>query len=296
MIDMAAEVAGGLANLRVNPSFAIYSEPVSPLMHEFDALDVAMLMAENDLPAIYTPAPLGGATAPATLAGIIVISLCESLSGLVLHQTVREGAPFVMGGVITILDMAATQITYGSPEFMLMAAGLSEMAHFYRLPMFSTAGCSDSKVCDGQHAAEIAQNLLMAALSGGNLIHDVGFIESGTCSSLQALVIADELIAQVKRLVRGIEVSDETLALDVIAEVGPGGDFLRQRHTADHFRDEWFFPTLMNRGRHQGWEDNGKPDLAANAQRKLLGILEGHHPPQLDKETQKNIHAVIQNL
>ena len=296
MIDMAAEVAGGLANLRVNPSFAIYSEPVSPLMHEFDALDVAMLMAENDLPAIYTPAPLGGATAPATLAGIIVISLCESLSGLVLHQTVREGAPFVMGGVITILDMAAAQITYGSPEFMLMAAGLSEMAHFYRLPMFSTAGCSDSKVCDGQHAAEIAQNLLMAALSGGNLIHDVGFIESGTCTSLQALVIADELIAQVKRLVRGIEVSDETLALDVIAEVGPGGDFLRQRHTADHFRDEWFFPTLMNRGRHQGWEDNGKPDLAANAQRKLLGILEGHHPPQLDEETQKNIHAVIQNL
>ena len=178
MIDMAAEIAGGLANLRTNPSFAIYSEPVSPLMHEFDALDVAMLMAENDLPAIYTPAPLGGATAPATLAGIIVISLAESLSGLVLHQTVREGAPFVMGGVITILDMAATQITYGSPEFMLMAAGLSEMAHYYQLPMLSTAGCSDSKVCDGQLAAEIAQNLLMAALSGGNLIHDVGFIES----------------------------------------------------------------------------------------------------------------------
>jgi len=185
MIDMAAEVAGGLVNLQANPSFAICSEPVSPLVHEFDALDVAMLMAENDLPAIYTPAPLGGATAPATLAG------------LVLRQTVREDAPFIMGGVVTILDMSATQITYGSPEFMLMVAGLSEMVHDYQIPMFSTAGCSDSKSCDGQHAAEVSQKLLMAAMSGGNLIHDSGYMESGACTSLQSLVIADEIIGQV---------------------------------------------------------------------------------------------------
>lgn len=296
MIDMAADVAGGLANLRANPSFAIYSEPVSPLMHEFDALDVAMLMAENNLPAIYTPAPLGGATAPATLAGVIVISLCESLSGLVLHQAVREGAPFIMGGVITILDMSATQISYGSPEFMLMAAGLSEMAHYYRIPMFSTAGCSDSKSCDGQHAAEISENLLMAAMSGGNLIHDSGYMESGTCTSLQSLVIADEIIGQVKRLVRGIEVNEKTLALDVIAKVGPGGDFMSERHTFETFRNEWFFPTLLNRRRYQDWEDNGRPDLAANAQKKLLGIIEDHQPPQLDEETQKRVHAIVQRL
>jgi trimethylamine--corrinoid protein Co-methyltransferase len=296
MIDMAAEVAGGLAKLRANPTFAIYSEPVSPLMHEFDALDVAMLMAEHNLPAIYTPAPLGGATAPATLAGIIVISVCESLSGLVLHQTVREGAPFVMGGVITILDMAATQITHGSPEFALMAAGLSEMAHYYQIPMFSTAGCSDSKSCDGQHAAEIAQNLLMAAMSGGNLIHDVGFIESGTCTSLQSLVIADELIGQVKRLVRGTEVNEESLALDVIAKVGPGGDYLTQRHTAEHFRKEWFFPTLFDRRRFRAWEDAGRPDLAAIAQHKLLGIIQNHQPPPLGEETQKRVHEIVKRL
>jgi trimethylamine--corrinoid protein Co-methyltransferase len=296
MIDMATEVAGGLSNLRANPSFAIYTEPVSPLMHESDALDVAMLMAENGLPAVYSPAPLGGATAPATLAGIIVISLCESLSGLVLHQTVREGAPFIMGGVITILDMAAAQITYGSPEFMLLAAGLSEMAHYYQIPMFSTAGCSDAKSCDGQHAAEIAQNLLIAAMSGGNLIHDVGYMESGTCTSLQSLVIADELIGQVKRLMRGIEVSEETLALDVIAKVGPGGNYLTQRHTADNFRKEWFFPTLSNRRRYEDWEDSGRPDLAAKAQEKLLGIIAEHQAPELDGETRKRVHAIVEKL
>ena len=296
MIDMAAEVAGGLANLRANPSFAIYSEPVSPLMHEFDALDVAMLMAENSLPAIYTPGIMGGATAPATLAGTIVVSLCESLSGLVLHQTVREGAPFIMGGVITILDMSATQMAYGSPELMLMVAGLSEMAHYYQIPMFGTAGCSDSKSCDGQHDAEISQNLLMAAMSGGNLIHDVGYMESGNCTSLQSLVIADEIIGQVKRLVRGIEVNEKTLALDVIARVGPGGDFLSERHTCDTFRDEWFFPALISRRRFQDWEDDGRPDLAAAAQKKLLRIIEEHRPPQLDAETQMRLHEIVERL
>jgi trimethylamine--corrinoid protein Co-methyltransferase len=296
MIDMAAEVVGGLAKLQANPIFAIYSEPVSPLMHEFDALDVAMLMAENNLPAIYTPAPLAGATAPATLAGTIVISLCESLSGLVLHQTVREGAPFIMGGVITILDMSASQICYGAPEFMLMAAGLAEMAHHYRIPVFGTAGCSDAKSCDGQHAAEIAENILMAAMSGANLIHDSGYMESGNCTSLQSLVIVDEIIGQVKRIVRGVEVDEETLALDVIAKVGPGGDFMRQRHTARHYKSEWFFPTLFNRRRYQDWTDGGRQDLAARAQEKLLGILASHKGPPLDEETRKSVHALVERL
>lgn len=201
-----------------------------------------------------------------------------------------------MGGVITILDMSATQMAYGSPELMLMVAGLSEMAHHYQIPMFSTAGCSDSKTCDGQHAAEISQNLLTAAMSGGNLIHDVGYMESGNCTSLLSLVIADEIIGQVKRLVRGIEVNEKTLALDVIARVGPGGDFLSERHTCDTFRDEWFFPTLLSRGRYQDWEDKGRPDLAANAQTKLLGIIEEHQPPQLNAETQRRVHAIVEML
>ena len=296
MIDMATEVAGGLQSLQASPTFAIYTEPITPLVHEFDALDIAMLMAENNLPAIYTPAPQSGVTAPATLAGTMVISLCESLSGLVIHQSIREGAPFIMGGVITIMDMASTQITYGSPEFMLMAAGMSQMAHYYQIPMFSTAGCSDAKSCDGQHGIEISQNILMAAMSGGNLIHDVGYIESGMCTSLQSLVIADEVIGQVKRLVRGIEVNDESLALDVIANVGPGGNFMAQRHTFDNFKKEWFFPKLFNRRRHQDWDAEGRPDLAANAQKKLLNIIEKHQPKQLDEQVKSKVHEIVQNL
>lgn len=296
IIEMGVEVAGSLEALQANPFFVIYKEPVSPLMHESDALDVLMLMAENRLPVIYTGAPLGGATAPATLAGIIVMSLCESLSGLVIHQSVNPGAPFIMGGVAATLDMAAGEIVYGSPEFMLMAAGLSEMAHHYQMPMFSTAGCSDAKSCDGQQAAETAQNLLFAALSGGNLIHDCGYLESAQCSSLQALVIVDELIGQVKRLVRGIEVNEDTLALDVIAAAGPGGNFMKQRHTTRHYRSEWFFPGLIDRRRFQEWDKEGRLDLAARAQRRLLEILDGHAAGALDHSTRQRVHAIVERL
>jgi len=296
MIDMGIAVAGSLQNLQNNPFFAIYTEPVTPLVHEFDALDNAMLMAEYNLPAIYTPAPQAGITAPATLAGTIVVGLCESLSGLVIHQTVREGAPFIMGGVITIMDMATTQITYGSPEFMLMAAGLSEMAHYYQIPMFSTAGCSDAKTCDGQHAVEISQNIMMAALSGGNLIHDVGYMESGMCTSLQSLVIADEIIGQVKRLIRGIEINENTLALDIIAKVGPGGNFITEEHTFQNFKKEWFFPALFNRRRYQDWASSGKPTLADNAQKKLIDIIENHIPKPLDEEVKNKVRQILESL
>ncbi len=207
MIDMASEIFGGLEYLQRNPNFAIYTEPITPLVHEFDALDISMLMAEHGLPSIYTPAPQAGVTAPATMAGTIVIALCESLSGLVLNQLVREGAPFIMGGVITMMDPRSMQITYGSPEFNILAAGLSEMAHFYNIPMFSTAGCVDSKAEDQQSGAEMATSLLMAALSGGNLIHDVGYFESGMSTSLVNLVMADEILGSVKRIVKGIEVN-----------------------------------------------------------------------------------------
>ena len=296
MIEMGIALRGSLQALQENPFFVIYTEPVTPLVHGMNALDISMTMAEYNLPSIYTPAPQSGISAPATLAGTIVMSCCESLSGLVVNQIVREGAPFIMGGVITIMDMSATQITYGSPEFAIMAAGLSEMAHYYKIPMFSTAGCSDSKCVDQQCASETAHNILMAAISGGNLIHDVGYIASGTCTSLLSLVICDELIGKAKRMVRGIEVTDRTLAVDVIKAVGPGGNFLAQRHTKDNLRNEWWFPTIHNRNRVGAWESKGKPTMGDAALEKLNGIVNMHHPPKLDPKVQARLDDILKGL
>lgn len=296
IVDMAVTIAGSLQELQNYPLFALYCEPISPLTLGFEALDIAMAMAEYNLPIVYTPAPQGGITAPATLAGTIVQALAESLSGLVLHQLVREGAPFIMGGVITIMDMSATQITYASPEFNLMSAGLSSMAKYYKIPVFSTAGCSDSKCVDQQAGIDIATSCMMAALSGGNLIHDVGYMESGMATSLQSLVIADEVIGQVKRLIRGIEVNKETLALDVIASVGPGGHYLAETHTRNNFKKEWWMPTIFNRGRHANWSAEGKPDLLAVANRKLKNILENYQPDPLDEQKKSKLREIVSKM
>jgi trimethylamine--corrinoid protein Co-methyltransferase len=224
------------------------------------------------------------------------MSFAESLSSLVISQLVNEGTPVIIGGTISLMDMKTTQITYASPEFSLMAAGLANMAQYYKIPAMTTAGCTDSKCVDQQAGIDIATNCLMAALSGGNLIHDVGYMESGVSSSLQLLVIADEVISQVKRLVRGIEVNKETLALDVIENVGPGGHFMAEKHTFDNFKKEWWFPEIFNRDRYDTWTEKEKPDLGCIANKKLCEIIKNHKAESLNNETKEKIRNILLSL
>ena len=296
MIGIGARIRGNLEELQKYPFFSIYSEPITPLIHENEGLDVMMTMAENGLPAVYTPAAQAGMTAPVTLAGTLVIELCESLSGLVINQLIREGAPFIMGGVCTCVDMGSMQITYGSPEFNLLQGALSSMARFYNVPVFTTAGCSDSKCLDQQSGIDIATSILMSALYGGNLIHDVGYMESGLLTSLEALVISDEHIGQVKRIIKGIEVTEESLALDVIKKVGPGGNFLQEKQTFEKFKTEWWLPKLFNRKVHTNWEAAGKPELKDLANAKVRKILETHQPKKLDEAIIKDCDRILSDL
>jgi trimethylamine---corrinoid protein Co-methyltransferase len=293
MINMAIEITGSLQELQNYPFICLYSEPISPLTHDIDALEKTIFIAEHNLPCINTPAPLAGATAPATLAGTIVMANAECLSGLVLHQLVREGAPFIMGGVTTILDMSTTQICYGAPELNLLSAGMTNIAQYYKIPMFSTAGCSDSKCVDQQMGIDIATNCLMAALSGANLIHDVGFIESGISTSLLQLVICDEVISQVKQMVKGITVNKHTLAVDLIEKVGPGGNYITEEHTYENFKIDWWFPTIFNRRRYDFWIADGQPDLADLAREKLADILENHKPERLNRKVIDSIQKIV---
>ena len=201
-----------------------------------------------------------------------------------------------MGGVITTMDMSTTQITYGSPEFNILAAGLSEMAHYYKIPMFSTSGCSDSKCCDAQQASEIAHNILMAALSGGNLIHDNGYMESGMATSLQAVVLSDELIGKVKRMMRGIPVDGNTLAVDVIEEVGPGGNFLSEEHTLENYKDEIWFPELHNRQRYDDWKADGGLTMEERAKRKAVDLINNYQPAELSSELKQDLNDIVAQL
>jgi trimethylamine--corrinoid protein Co-methyltransferase len=199
-----------------------------------------------------------------------------------------------MGGVFTIMDMATTIFSYGAPEFDLMMAALADMALYLGIPLFGTAGCTDSKLTDEQTAIEYAMSIMMSTQSGANLTHDVGYIEHGNTASLDALVVANDLIGYAKRFVKGIEVNDETLALDVIDKVGPGGNFLTEKHTLKHFKTETWYPPLFTRTVYENWVAEGKKTLTQRAHEKVLDILEHYEPEPLSKDVQQKLRAIVE--
>ncbi|MDO0823723.1 trimethylamine methyltransferase family protein, partial [Desulfosporosinus nitroreducens] len=265
-----------------------------PLQHAWEAASKLILAARKGLPVVYTPCVMAGGTVPATMAGVLTQGLAESLSGLVINQATREGSPFIMGGVFTIMDMSSTIFSYGSPEFNLLMSSLADLAHYLKLPMFGTAGCSDSNLVDEQAGIEAALSIAMTALSGPNLNHDVGYIEYGSTSSLEFLAINNDVIGMARRLVRGIKVNDETLALDIIHKIGPGGHFLSEDHTMKHFKTETYYPSLIDRQRYESWLESGSKTLFERANEKVKDIIENYEPDPLPKDVQQKIRAIVE--
>jgi trimethylamine--corrinoid protein Co-methyltransferase len=265
IIAMAELIAGGAQELSLKPFLLAYLEPSSPLRHSEVVLRKMLMMADHGLPFVYAPGPIEGATAPVTPAGSLAMANAEVLSGLVIAQLRRKGTPFVWGSGSGPLDMRTMVGTYGAPEFMLHCMGMAELAHhYYHLPAWGFSGCSDSKLPDMQAGIESALWILWTALSGANLVHDIGYIESGLTCSYEMIVVCDEIIGFVRRLMRGMELSPEALALDVIDDVGPGGSYLGTPHTVRHFRETWS-PRLLDRRAYQGWVDAGQPTALKTA-------------------------------
>ena len=293
IVEMAEAVAGGAESLRRNPFMALYSEPISPLTHAKESCEKLLFLAEKGLPVVYTPAVMIGGTSPVTVAGSLIQANAEALSGLLITQLIREGAPVIGAGGVLYMDMAKGLISYAAPEFMLGMTAFCEMYQYYKLPTFSFSGCSDSKTFDQQAAAEGALWMMVTALGGGNLIHDVGYLESGMTASYEQLVSMNEIAGLVKRFMRGVEVSAETMALDVIGQVGPGGQFLDHSHTYQHFRRNWV-PELFDRATREDWESAGQLTMADKANAKVRKILETYQAAPLSEGIAKALDAVIQ--
>jgi len=230
IIDVASIIAGGEDELRKKPFLIQYIETSSPLSYSMGAAEMLLLCAERGVPIICSPGPIGGATAPATLAGILVLHFAEALSMLIISQLKNERVPTVIGGCASVMDMKTTVSAYAGPEFWLLNAALTELCHFLGLPMFGTAGCSDAKSLDAQAAIESALSAATQSLCGADLIHDVGYIDSGLTQCFESMVLADEVLAMVKRLREGIKVDDDHLAVETIAGVGAGGNYLVHPH------------------------------------------------------------------
>lgn len=291
-IDMAAAVAGGHEALREQQHILLYSEPSSPLQQSETAVDKLLLMAEHELPVVHSPGPLMGGTAPITIASGLVMSLAEILSSLVVHQMTNPGAPFVFGAGLHHMDMKATQICYAGPEFQLTKAAVAELGRWYGLPTWGYAGCSDAKVMDEQASAEAMLSVLMAKLTGANLIHDVGYMESGLTTSYEMIVLTDEIISMTENIIGGIEVSEETMLLEELDEVGPGGHFLNTAATMERYRYFWY-PTLFSREIRETWEERGATTLGQRLTEKVKTVLDEHQPEPLDEDKKEALADIV---
>lgn len=283
--EMALLAQGGKEVFDTAPIIIHYSEPISPLVYYDPAVDKLIYCAENRIPLINFPAPQCSGTAPSTLAGNVVQGSAESLSGLVLHQAVNPGAPFIYGAYTTVMNMQTSIFSYGAAEMSIMVGALAQMAQYYQLPFFGTAGCTDAKFADPQAAAEATLQTLTAAYIGSGLIHDcAAWIDHGSTVSPTYMVLVNEILSNVRVMMEGLEVSQEALAADIIDKVGPGGNYLRERHTLKNFK-KVFYSDLWDRSMMDTWVDEGSRTFEMRLRDKTLAMM--------TKETPRLPDAVI---
>lgn len=294
IVAMASAAAGGMERLRLNPSLLLYSEPSSPLRHSETALGKLLYMAEQGLPLVHSPAPVQGGTAPVTLGGALAMANAEILSGLVIHQLKRAGAPMVYGSGMHQLDMKTTISVYTSPEFVLARVVVAEMGRFYGMPTWGYAGDANSCVVDEQAATEATFSIMAALLAGNNLTHDIGYLESGLTTSPEMIVLCDEIIGMLRRFMRGISLDEASMALDAIHQVGPDGDFLTSQHTLQHFRRLWR-PALFNRLGGEKWAMEGSKRLGEHLQEKTISIIEKHQLEPLADGVREEIDYILKS-
>jgi trimethylamine--corrinoid protein Co-methyltransferase len=290
-IIRAAEIVAGSAEaLRQRPHCVCYINVTSPLRHNAESLQKLLFLAEKGLPTTYTPVVLRGVNGPVTRAGAIALANAGELVGLVLAQLKREGTPILLsGGYNDLFDMRSMIALYGAPENF---GGRSSMGRYYGLPTFGLAGASDAKIPDEQAAAEAACSLLLESLSGMNLIHDIGYLESGKCYSLEQLVICDDLIGYAKRFRQELEVTDETLAMDLVMQLGASSDYLTHQHTLQHYREDWY-PRLFDRNGFERWSASGHKTLRERALGRVNKLLAEHQPEPLAVDIQREVCEIL---
>jgi len=293
VIEMGALIAGDEDALRERPIIsAITSWMVSPLHLDTGVTDILIEWCKHGLPVALSSAPMAGSTSPVTLAGTLTQLNAEQLSGIVLTQLVRPGTPVLAGYIPGVADMRTGGYLGGAVEFGMMQAAAAQLAHFYQVPIYCSGGMTDSKLPDAQAGYEKMATFLLAAMAGANYIHHaMGMVTNMSAASLEQAVVDDEIVGMAMRVLRGVEVTENSIALEAIRRVGPGGHYLMDPHTMKSMRSEFFYPPMADRQNRASWEEAGKKDTRVRAVAWAEKLLQTHQPFELPAEVNAAIRT-----
>ena len=290
VIELLHQVAGGERRFRARPFCKLHSSPtVPPLRFGADACATAIAAARAGMPVNAITAAQSGATAPAALAGTLVQTSAETLAALIMVNCAVPGHPFIFSNWPFVSDLRTGAFSGGGGEEAVLNAAAAQMIDFYRLPSGVAAGMTDSKLPDVQYGFEKGMTLSLAGAAGANLVYEsAGMLASLLGCSFEGMVVDDEMLGFVQRAVRGIEVTDETLSLDVIEQTVNGpGHYLGSAQTLELMQSEYLYPSLGDRQTPDEWERLGASDMRERARERAREILATHHPRHLDERTDR---------
>jgi trimethylamine--corrinoid protein Co-methyltransferase len=291
MVEMCEAVAGGAEAFRQRPFATCYINVTSGMVANEEATRKCVFLAEKGLPMLYIPLNAGGVNSPTTTAGCMATMNAGTLLGIVLAQLVRPGTPVAVpgwnGGPYNLQTMVGNYVLADEQGVA------TSIGKFYDLPVFGLGGSTDSKVLDQQCAAEAALSLFTAHLNGANIVHDCGFMDAGMQGSLQLMAIDDDLIGFVRAATASVEVDEETLALDVVEELGPTGDYLAHAHTYEHFREP-YYSKLADKRQYDDWANQGRTTMEERAARQVEAVLESHEPEPLPPEVEEALREIVE--
>ena len=295
VVAMAETIAGSAAALRERPFLSFITLMISPLKIDDNYGEMTCYLAEQGLPVVVPTEPICGTTSPITLAGNVLMHVAETLAGITLVQATRRGAPGICGSVGSITNLRTMDHVGGAIERAMINAAVAQMAQHFQLPVYSTAGTTDAKAVGVQSTYESAMGSLLVAMSGANYIHDIaGLMEADLTVSYEKLVVDNEILGMCQCVLRGIEVSDETLAADLIIEKGPGEIYADEEHTIDHMRSEFYQPSLSDRTKREHDCETDVP--AARARAAVKALLKIPPEPQLPEDVRTSIFEAFPEI
>lgn len=294
VVEMASCVVGGRTELQKRPFLLHYAEPISPLLFNKTSVQRLVRCSELAIPVGFLPGADAGSGLPITLSGAMALSNAECLGGLVIHQLKRPGAPFLYGFNISMLDMKVGLALYGAPEYSMTSAGQTDMARYYKLPSWGFAGASDAKRVDAQAGLEAMFSVYNALLTRNNLVHDVGYLDAGLTSSMEMIILVDEIIDMCRRFMDGIPVDENSLALEALERAKVTRRFFDDEHTFRNFRQAQYQPKRLDRRRYEEWETSGALDLYDRLNSEAKEILSSYASDPKPPEVVKKIRGILE--